>query len=121
MASAARSTPKDTACAHDGPKKVDMRLSAMPRMMAATRVPPMLPMPPRTVMAILRHRHDGPSVEGAREEEVEGQGHGQTDQAGHEETVGDADAAEFDGLPDVARLRHPVVHAELDTETHLDD
>jgi serine/threonine protein kinase len=46
--------PNETASDHDGPKNVDMRLSMTPRTTAATRVPPMLPMPPRTVIANIR-------------------------------------------------------------------
>src|SRR5213078_373806 len=37
-----------------GPKNVDIRLSATPRMTAATSVPATLPMPPRTVIANMR-------------------------------------------------------------------
>ena len=46
--------PNETASDHEGPKNVAIRLSATPRMTAATSVPPMLPMPPSTVMANIR-------------------------------------------------------------------
>jgi hypothetical protein len=43
--------PNDTPTAQEGPEKVDVKLSATPRMSAATNVPLMLPIPPNTVMA----------------------------------------------------------------------
>src|SRR5947208_1795621 len=53
-ASATRRMPNDTASDQEGPKKVAIRLSATPRMTAATSVPATLPMPPRTVIANMR-------------------------------------------------------------------
>src|SRR5262249_27567361 len=53
-ARAASRMPNDTASDQEGPKKVDIRLSTTPRITAATSVPPMLPMPPSTVIANIR-------------------------------------------------------------------
>src|SRR5206468_3392826 len=47
-ASAANSSPNDTAGAHDGPKNVDVNDSAIPSTNAPSRVPQIEPMPPST-------------------------------------------------------------------------
>ncbi len=43
--------PKETAMPHAGPPSVAVRLSATPRIIAAIRVPLMLPIPAKTVTA----------------------------------------------------------------------
>src|SRR5882724_5080006 len=70
---------------------------------------------------VLRYGHDGSAVKRAAEEEMESQGHGEADEARHEQAIGDPHARELDGLADVARLHQPILDAELQAETNLDD
>src|SRR5206468_11597409 len=70
---------------------------------------------------ILRDGHDGAPVERPAEKEIEGQRHGHADDARHQISKRDADAAELERLADVARLHQPIVDAELKAEADLYD
>src|SRR6266542_6065734 len=70
---------------------------------------------------VLRDGHDGSAVEGTAEEETESQRHGKAYEARHEQAIGDPHARELDRLADVPRLHEPIVDAELQAETDLDD
>ena len=52
--------PNETAGAHDGPKNVAVRLSAMPSVIAAITMPGKLPSPPSTQMAKMRPIYSRP-------------------------------------------------------------
>src|SRR5207249_1208635 len=64
-ARAARSSPNDTAGAHDGPKNVDVNDSASPSTNAPSSVPQIEPMPPSTQTAKTRPmgKSTGPSLQ----------------------------------------------------------
>src|SRR5439155_9662903 len=59
-ASAARSSPNDTAGAHDGPKNVDVNDSASPSTNAPSSVPQIEPMPPSTETANTKPMYSRP-------------------------------------------------------------